>query len=228
VTLHRRVTKKPDAVAKEVQILVECQHQNILLLLGYVLDLKGGPALVMERTWGPVETALRLEPVLPAASAVLIAAQVASALEHLHKWWVFHGSVRTTSVYLLGAPHETPVMSKLADFSIAEMPLFDYARLQEDVFALGRFVVRLLGKRARAGAAIDAGDNASSQYEGNSVAVECVELQDLEVLVNSILSCRVNTAKEAAEKLNKMRRALDQRAPEPLDVENAAALRMLL
>ena len=68
------------------------------------------------------------------------------------------GSVRTTSVYLLGAPHETPVMSKLADFSIAEMPLFDYARLQEDVFALGRFVVRLLGKRARADAVIDAGD----------------------------------------------------------------------
>jgi len=248
VTLHRRganLTSAPTdplAIAKEVQILLECQHQNILLLLGFVLEVKGGPALVMERTWGSVQMAISLAP-LSSASAILIGAQVASALEHMHKYWVFHGNVGVSSVYLLCAPGEGPMISKLADFSGAEMPMFDYNVLAEDIYAFCKFVLNLFTKNNRLCAVMDATqvyDKSSWQHvdfaflseeERTDVmkryfAFECVELPDLEVLLTSILSGQVYTAKEVAEKFEKMRQPLDQRVAEPLDVENAAALRM--
>ena len=47
---------------REVYLLLECRHPNILFMLGYTLELPQGPALVMERSWGSVSRALRSGP----------------------------------------------------------------------------------------------------------------------------------------------------------------------
>merc|ERR1711924_69934 len=71
------------AIVHEVKTLLRCLHPNVLCLFGFVYDLHGGTALVMEPAWDSVAAALHSGSV-SALSATQISAQVISALRFMH------------------------------------------------------------------------------------------------------------------------------------------------
>jgi len=110
-----------DRLQKEAAILLSCRHPNILQMIGTTMLAGNRPSLVMDRTWGTAQLALK-QKALPGRVAINIAAQVASAQQYLHSVRIKHGAIRTASVALLSDPHDekSVVTAKLANFRYAK------------------------------------------------------------------------------------------------------------
>jgi hypothetical protein len=124
------VRKDQDASLREVRMLHRARHhRHVLLLYGFtclptlddLLEPEKRLALVTERTWGSVRAALQMG-CLVCQSALTIAAQVASALEHLDAICLEHGAVRAENVALIADPRNLapPLIAKLMNFYDAD------------------------------------------------------------------------------------------------------------
>jgi hypothetical protein len=108
---------------EEVRMLLNCRHPNVHLMIGFSRFAEG-PVLIMERVWGSVAAALESGP-LGNAAALIVGAQIASAVQHLHNRHVHHRAIGIESVFLLTQPAQGPVIAKLGNFAEARA---DYQR----------------------------------------------------------------------------------------------------
>ena len=79
-------------ISRELRVLLQCRHPNIVFVLGVAFDFPEGPVLVLERTWGSVSRALKHGP-FGYRPAMRIADQVNSAVHYLRKLRMSHGAV---------------------------------------------------------------------------------------------------------------------------------------
>ena len=120
--LNSITSSKPgESLQKEAAILLSCRHPNILQMIGTVKLAGNRTALVMDRTWGTAQLALK-QNALSRRVAINVAAQVASAQQYLHSIHIQHGAIRTASVALLNDPQDekSVVTAKLINFRYAK------------------------------------------------------------------------------------------------------------
>ena len=62
VELQRRrsLSNAEGEISRELRVMLQCRHPNIIFALGVSFQFPGGPVLVLERTWGSVSKALDL------------------------------------------------------------------------------------------------------------------------------------------------------------------------
>jgi hypothetical protein len=129
-------------ISRELRVLLQCRHPNIVFVLGVAFDFPGGPVLVLEKTWGSVSRALTRGP-LGSLKAMRIADQVNSAVHYLRKLRTRHGAVSTDNVSLLSSPRHANVIAKLTNFADATVHDNDQDDWNEDIYAFAFFTSNL-------------------------------------------------------------------------------------
>ena len=116
-------TVSPDAAARfrhEAALSGPLSHRNIVRVYDFLEDPGGTLILVMERLRGEnARERLLRTGLLPAASAVSIATQILSALEHAHANQIIHRDVKPPNIFLSTEP-DGSITPKLLDFGIAK------------------------------------------------------------------------------------------------------------
>jgi hypothetical protein len=129
-------------ISRELRVLLQCRHPNIVFVLGVAFDFPEGPVLVLERTWGSVSRALKNGP-FGSRQAMRIADQVNSAVHYLRKLRMRHGAVGIDNVALLSSPRHTNVLAKLTNFAHATVLDNDQGASNEDIYACAVFTSNL-------------------------------------------------------------------------------------
>ena len=129
-------------ISRELRVLLQCRHPNIVFVLGVAFDFPEGPVLVLERTWGSVSRALKHGP-FGYRQAMRIADQVNSAVHYLRKLRMSHGAVGIDNVALLSSPRHTNVLAKLTNFANATVRDNDQGASNEDIYAFAVFTSNL-------------------------------------------------------------------------------------
>jgi serine/threonine protein kinase len=130
---------------EEVRVLLACRHPDILFMVGFSLDLGGGPALVMERALGSAAQALLIAP-FTTQDAFAIAAQVVGAVHYLHDNSVHHRAIHVENVMLLTPPRTGHMIAKLGGFGAAKRNVSDQKVLMSDIRALTVCIFNLFAR----------------------------------------------------------------------------------
>ncbi len=123
--LHRDILspKNEGRVRREISIMTQVRHPNLLLLIGAVLNTEGaGPLIVTEL----LDTSLRSaygDGVLEERSKVPVLHDVSSALTYLHshRTPIIHRDVSSANVLLEAVRKECQWKAKLSDFGSANL-----------------------------------------------------------------------------------------------------------
>lgn len=114
---HAAPAKAVDQFLREVKILGELEHKNIVKFIEAV-KVEDVPYLVMEYVEGvDARSLVRSRGMLPVSSAVRICLQVASGLHHAHQEGIVHRDVKPANI-LVGGPKSGRI-AKIADFGLA-------------------------------------------------------------------------------------------------------------
>jgi serine/threonine protein kinase len=209
VELHRRVDR--NAVAIEASVLLECRHPNILLMLGFTLDLEFGPVVVMEKSWGSVSKVLYSQRLL-ASISIRIADQVASALHFLHGMRIHHGAVNIHNV-ILSDPPDHPrrenFAAKLTDFSNAKLGVEDNRVLDTDIRAYGVFTSNLFVEDISRIVRFDKG-TLEVEQESIKLNLESIRIDHpaLVALIMKLVTPAPTTAREIDERFSELHELL--------------------
>ena len=205
VELHRRANC--NEVLTEASILLECRHPNILLMLGFTLNLDYGPVLIMEKFWGSASKALYSQR-LHAITAIRIADQVATALHHLFRLRIHHGAVNIHNVVLSDPPDHpltVNVVAKLTDFSNAKLGVNDNRVLDRDMRAYGVLTSNLfvedISNIVRFDKSISEVDQEMVMLNLEAIRTDHPELVDLLI---KLVSPTLTTAREVDERFSKL------------------------
>ena len=122
--LHRAIlsTQTEERLRREISIMSQVRHPNLLLLIGAVLTAERGPLIVTEL----LDTSLRsayLGGLLEERSKVPVLRDVASALTYLHshRTPILHRDVSSANVLLEAIRHDRQWKAKLSDFGSANL-----------------------------------------------------------------------------------------------------------
>ena len=123
--LHREILSPQNEgrVRREISIMAQVRHPNLLLLIGAVLTTEGaGPLIVTELLDRSLRSAYQ-DRVLEERSKVPILRNVASALTYLHSHHtpIIHRDVSSANVLLEGVRSEAQWKAKLSDFGSANL-----------------------------------------------------------------------------------------------------------
>ena len=123
--LHREILSPQNEgrVRREISIMAQVRHPNLLLLIGAVLTTEGvGPLIVTELLDRSLRSAYQ-DGVLEERSKVPILRNVASALTYLHshRTPIIHRDVSSANVLLEGVRLEAQWKAKLSDFGSANL-----------------------------------------------------------------------------------------------------------
>jgi serine/threonine protein kinase len=195
VDLHSRHdhAKTKRDISREINVLLECRHPNVQLMLGVCIDHPEGPVLVMERAWGPVSAALGSGPA-PTLPAIITATQISHALLHLHDRGIQHGQVGKQSVFLHHPGWASPVTAKLGNFAHANFIFDENTMLEDDIISFGVFLYDLFATDC-------SGDLSPRQLRQLSVEElkRNISLAGLEFVLQSIFQNRESCAQDMAE-----------------------------
>ena len=205
VELHRRANC--NEVLTEASILLECRHPNILLMLGFTLNLDYGPVLIMEKFWGSASKALYSQR-LHAITAIRIADQVATALHYLFRLRIHHGAVNIHNVVLSDPPDHPSsvnVVAKLTDFSNAKLGVNDNRVLDRDMRAYGVLTSNLfvedISNIVRFDKSISEVDQEMVMLNLEAIRTDYPELVELLI---KLVSPTLTTAREVDERFSKL------------------------
>ena len=123
--LHREILSPQNEgrVRREISIMAQVRHPNLLLLIGAVLTTEGvGPLIITELLDRSLRSAYQ-DGVLEERSKVPILRNVASALTYLHshRTPIIHRDVSSANVLLEGVRSEAQWKAKLSDFGSANL-----------------------------------------------------------------------------------------------------------
>ena len=123
--LHREILSPQNEgrVRREISIMAQVRHPNLLLLIGAVLTTEGeGPLIITELLDRSLRSAYQ-DGVLEERSKVPILRNVASALTYLHshRTPIIHRDVSSTNVLLEHTRPEIQWKAKLSDFGSANL-----------------------------------------------------------------------------------------------------------
>jgi tRNA A-37 threonylcarbamoyl transferase component Bud32 len=105
----------------EASIASQLRHDHIVDVIDLVTDPDGETYLVMEHVAGePLSTRLSRAGALPLSEVLVVAQQVADALEAVHRRGILHRDLKTENVLVSLRPDGT-ILAKLIDFGVAEM-----------------------------------------------------------------------------------------------------------
>lgn len=103
-----------DSILREGLLLRRVDHSSVVRVVELVRD---PAALVLELVPGrSMREELRIRRRLPAAEAAMVGAQLAEALQHLHRRWILHRDVKPANIVYDG------VRAVLIDFHLARQP----------------------------------------------------------------------------------------------------------
>ena len=131
-TLPRMFVSQPDRISRfrrEANTLASLRHPNIAAIYG-LEDADGVPALILELINGPTLDERLAEGSIPLSEALLIAQQIAEALEAAHGQGIIHRDLKPANVAFEG-PAGTAgdgVRVKVLDFGIAKIAVSEEDR----------------------------------------------------------------------------------------------------
>lgn len=122
--LSRAKAKDDEALARfqrEAAVASRLGHPNLVSVLDFGSSSEGQPYLVMEFLEGEdLDRRIRRAGVLPLASAIRIARQVAAAVAAVHTKGIVHRDLTPANVFLVHVPGE-PEFVKVLDFGVSKM-----------------------------------------------------------------------------------------------------------
>ena len=123
--LHRAILSPQNEgrVRREISIMTQVRHPNLLLLIGAVLTTEGaGPLIVTEKLDRSLRSAYE-DNVLKESSKVPVLRDVSSALTYLHshRTPIIHRDVSSANVLLEAIRKECQWKAKLSDFGSANL-----------------------------------------------------------------------------------------------------------
>jgi serine/threonine protein kinase len=132
-------------VDREARLLAALNHSNIGAIYG-MEDVDGMPALVLEFVDGPTLAERIARAPIPIKETLLIAKQIASALEAAHAKGIVHRDLKPSNIKT--APNASV---KVLDFGIAKVltaNATDYATTDQSTMTVGRTDARVIGTPA--------------------------------------------------------------------------------
>jgi len=107
------------AFQREAQVTAKLRHENIVSILDFGTTSNGTPYMVLEFIEGtPADDFLRQRKRLPEILALVLAVQIADALECSHNSGIFHRDIKPSNIILTGNEEEG-WHPRLIDFGIA-------------------------------------------------------------------------------------------------------------
>jgi len=122
--LHPELANTPhlrDRLMAEADIVRSVRHDHVVNVLDVISEPDGESYFIMEHLAGePVSARIAREGAIPLSDALIIAVQVAGALDAIHRRGIIHRDLKTENV-LVSLDQRGRLRAKLIDFGVAEI-----------------------------------------------------------------------------------------------------------